>query len=54
MSKVTMIPGTQLTKEDQAFVLSAYIHRWTMDHKPYWVERALGLQGNEHFIFRKA
>jgi hypothetical protein len=28
--------GTELTREDQRHVLSAFVHRFTGDHKPAW------------------
>ena len=28
--------GTRLTREDQQHVLSAYVHRFTVEHKPAW------------------
>ncbi len=36
MSKSIQIPGSQLTKEDQSYVLAAYVHRFTKEHKPQW------------------
>lgn len=28
--------GTELSQEDQRYVLSAYVYRYTRDHKPAW------------------
>lgn len=28
--------GTELNANDQAYVLNAYIHRYTAEHKPDW------------------
>lgn len=31
-----LIKGTNLNQSDQQYVLSAYVHRFTGDHKPAW------------------
>lgn len=28
--------GSELTKEEQSYVLAAFVHRFTRDHKPQW------------------
>lgn len=33
---MTTIKGTRLHPEDQRYVLSAYVHRFTGEHKPAW------------------
>lgn len=34
-----MLPGNQLTGSDRQHVLSAYVHRFTKDHKPGWAAK---------------
>lgn len=31
--------GTELTREEQRYVLSAYVNRFTKDHKPAWANK---------------
>lgn len=33
-----MVRGAKLVPEDQASVLGMYVHRYTGDHRPKWVE----------------
>jgi hypothetical protein len=33
--------GNQLDKEDRAYVLTAYVHRFTGNHKPNWANKAM-------------
>jgi hypothetical protein len=37
---MTLKLGTELSREDQAYVLRAYVHRFTGDHKPGWARKA--------------
>jgi hypothetical protein len=30
------VKGTQLSRQDRAYVLRAYVHRFTGEHKPNW------------------
>lgn len=36
---VTMVKGTSLNKEDQRFVLAAFVHRFTGEHIPEWSKK---------------
>ena len=33
--------GTQLNSEDRAYVLAAYVHRFTGNHKPNWAQKTI-------------
>jgi hypothetical protein len=32
-------PGNELNAEDRAYVLRAYVHRYTGDHMPLWADK---------------
>jgi hypothetical protein len=34
-----MAKGTELRPSDKQYVLSAYVHRYTMEHKPSWADK---------------
>lgn len=34
------LKGTDLSLEDQKYVLSAYVHRYTKEHVPNWVKNS--------------
>lgn len=38
------VRGTELTKEDQVYVLAAYVHRYTKEHKPKWAQENTPVQ----------
>lgn len=39
-----MIEGSMLSADDQKYVLSAYIHRYTKEHKPQWATYSTPVQ----------
>lgn len=36
--KMQFKKGNDLTQEDQKYVLAAYVHRYTREHRPAWVD----------------
>lgn len=42
-----MTKGTDLSKDDQQFVLQAYCNRITGDHTPAWMRRTKTLPGHQ-------
>ncbi len=36
--------GSELHRDDQRHVLAAYVHRFTGDHRPFWVKPCNPLQ----------
>ncbi len=33
--------GSELSQADQRYVLSAFVHRYTRDHKPHWAHEPM-------------
>jgi hypothetical protein len=38
-SDITWVKGSALSPENQKHVLSAYVHRYTKEHKPNWASK---------------
>jgi len=41
MRELLLLKGTELPVEEQAYVLSAYIHRFTGNHTPNWAHAGM-------------
>lgn len=40
-SNTKTLPGSELSAQDRAYVLTAYVHRFTRQHRPDWARKPM-------------